>query len=80
MAWMGLWTTPDMPAAHQAGIRETALAQLQTPKIKKLLAGLGLDMGTGATPDELSRSLRAASNMLAATLKATLKAFGFKPE
>ena len=32
--------------------------------------GLGLEMGTGATPDDLSRGLRAASEKQAATLKA----------
>ena len=52
------------------------LKVLQQPKVREQFAGLGLDAGSGATQDELSRSLRVASDKQAATLKA----IGFKPE
>lgn len=76
VVWMGLWTTPDVPAANQAKVREAVLKVLQNPKVREQFAGLGLDPGTGATPDELSRSLKAASDKQAGQLKA----IGFKPE
>jgi tripartite-type tricarboxylate transporter receptor subunit TctC len=76
VVWMGLWTTPDVPAAHQARLREATLKALQNPRLREQFAGLGLDAGSGATPEELARSLRAASERQAATLKA----MGFKPE
>ena len=76
VVWMGLWTTPDVPAANQARLRDAVLKVMQSPKVREQFAGLGLEMGSGATPDELSRGLRAASDKQAATLKA----IGFKPE
>ncbi|MEY2683313.1 MAG: putative extra-cytoplasmic solute receptor [Pseudomonadota bacterium] len=76
VVWMGLWTTPDVPAANQAKVRDAVLKVLQTPKVREQFAGLGLEMGTAATPDDLSRSLKAASDKQAALLKA----IGFKPE
>ena len=76
VVWIGLWTTPDVPAAAQAKVRDAVLKVLQQPKAREQFAGLGLDIGSGASQDELSRSLRAASDKQAATLKA----IGFKPE
>jgi len=76
VVWMGLWTTPDVPATNQAKLREAVLKVMQNPKVREQFAGLGLEMGSGATPDELSRSLKTASEKQAALLKA----IGFKPE
>lgn len=76
VVWMGLWTTPDVPAANQAKLRDAVLKVMQNPKVREQFAALGLEMGSGATPDELSRGLRTASDKQAATLKA----IGFKPE
>lgn len=74
--WMGLWTTPDVPAAAQTRIRDAVLKVLQQAKVREQFAGLGMEPGTGATPEDLSRSLRAASERQSATLKA----IGFRPE
>ncbi len=76
VVWMGLWTTPDVPAANQAKVRDAVLKVMQNPKVREQFAGLGLEMGSGATPDELARGLKAASDKQAALLKA----IGFKPE
>ena len=76
VVWMGLWTTPDVPAANQARLREAVLKVMQNPKVQQQFAGLGLEMGSGATPDELARGLKVASDKQAALLKA----IGFKPE
>jgi tripartite-type tricarboxylate transporter receptor subunit TctC len=74
--WMGLWATPDVPAAAQAKIRDAVLKVIQSPKVRERFAALGMEPGTGATPEEMSRTLRAASERQAATLKG----IGFKPE
>lgn len=74
--WIGLFTTPDMPAAIQTKMREAALKALQDPKARESLATIGLAPGSAATPDELMASLRAASDRQAATLQA----IGFKTE
>lgn len=75
--WVGLWTTPDMPAPIQQKMREATLKALQDPKLRDAFTNtMGWAMGSGATPDEMLASLRAASDKQAATLKA----IGFKPD
>jgi len=77
VSWVGLWTTPDMPAAIQQRLREATLRALQDPKLREVFTGtMGWSMGSGATSDELSASLRAAS----ARQAALLQSIGFKPE
>jgi tripartite-type tricarboxylate transporter receptor subunit TctC len=75
-AWMGLFVTPDVPAAAQARLREAVVKVLEQPAVRQRFAGMGLDMVPSASADELARSLRAASDRQVATLKAV----GFKPE
>lgn len=75
-AWMGLWTTPDVPAPVQTRLREATLKVLQLPKLREQFASLGMDPATGAPPDELLRGLKTASDKQAATLKS----IGYKPE
>lgn len=74
--WIGLWTTPDVPAPIQARMREATLKALQDPKLRDSLAMLGLAPGTGSTPDELMAQLRTASEKQGAMLQA----IGFRPE
>lgn len=77
MGWVGIWTTPDVPAAIQNKFREAVLKALQEPKLRELFTGtFGWTMGSAATPDEINASLRTASERQAAKLKA----IGFKPE
>lgn len=77
VSWVGIWTTPDMAPAIQQKMREAILKALQDSKLRELFTGtMGWAMGSGATPEELSASLRAASDRQAAMLKA----IGFKPE
>lgn len=76
VVWIGLWTTPDMPAPIQQKMREATLKALQDPKLRETFATLGLTAGQGATPEELMSGLRSASDRQAATLQA----IGFKPE
>lgn len=74
--WIGLWTTPDMPAPIQQKLRDATLKALQDPKLRDTYATLGLAPGQGASPDDLMAGLRAASDRQAAMLQA----IGFKPE
>jgi tripartite-type tricarboxylate transporter receptor subunit TctC len=76
VAWMGLWVRPDVPAEVQAKVRETALKVMAQPAVKARLAELGSDPGTGATPEELTKSLRAAYEKQGATLRN----LGVKPQ
>ena len=59
-----------------ARLREATLKVLQMPRVREQFAALALDPGSGASPEELGRMLRTASDKQAATLKA----IGFKPE
>jgi tripartite-type tricarboxylate transporter receptor subunit TctC len=76
VAWIGLWTTPDVPADIQAKVREATLKALQQPKVAERFKELGTDVGQPLTPEQLSQALRTASDKHAANLKA----IGFKPE
>ena len=76
IAWIGLWTTPDVPADIQAKVREATLKVLQQPKVAERFKELGTDVGQPLTPEQLSQSLRVASDKHGANLKA----IGFKPE
>lgn len=74
--WMGLFVTPDVPAAAQARLRDAVLKVLQQPAVRERFAGLGLEIGPPVTPDELTRAMRAAHERQGAQLRA----IGFKPE
>lgn len=76
VAWMGLWLKPDVPADVQAKIRQTALKVMSQPSVQARLAELGNEAGRGATPEELAKSLRSASDKQGATLRA----LGIKPQ
>jgi tripartite-type tricarboxylate transporter receptor subunit TctC len=76
VAWMGLWIKPDVPAEVQARIRQATLKAMTQPAVQARLAELGNDAGTGASPEELAKSLRAAYDKQGATLRA----LGIKPQ
>lgn len=77
VSWVGLWTTPDMAPAIQKKLREATLKALQDPKLREAFNTiLGSSAVSGATPDELTASLKGASERQAAMLKA----IAFKPE
>lgn len=76
VAWVGLWTTPDVPAAAQEKIRAAALKSLDNAATKAKLAALGVEIGSKATPEELAKGLKDAYERQGAVLKA----INFKPE
>ena len=76
VVWVGLFTTPDMAPAIQTKMREATLKALQDPKLREMLANLGMGASSNATPDELMAQLRVASDKQAAMLQS----IGFRPE
>jgi tripartite-type tricarboxylate transporter receptor subunit TctC len=76
LAWIGLWTTPDVPAAQQSWLRAAVLKSLAEPALQGHLRELGFEPGRPRSPDELSQALRAESDRVAALLRS----IGFKPE
>ena len=76
VAWMGLWIKPDVPADVQAKIRQATLKVMSQPAVQTRLAELGNDLGSGASPEDLAKSLRVASDKQGATLRA----LGVKPQ
>ena len=76
VAWMGLWIKPDVPADVQAKVRQAALKTMAQPAVLTRLAELGSEAGSGATPEDLAKSLRAASDKQGTTLRA----LGIKPQ
>jgi tripartite-type tricarboxylate transporter receptor subunit TctC len=76
VAWMGLWIKPGVPDDVQAKIRQATLKVMAQPTVQARLADMGSDAGSGASPDELAKSLRQASDKQGATLRA----LGVKPQ
>jgi tripartite-type tricarboxylate transporter receptor subunit TctC len=69
VAWMGLWLKPDVPADVQAKIRQTALKVMAQPAVQARLAEFGNDAGSGASPEDLSKSLKRDYDKQGATLR-----------
>ena len=76
LAWMGLWCPPDVPAATQARVHETALKVLASPAVRERLLELGFDVGASRSPDEMAAALKVDSDRVGAVLKS----IGFQPE
>jgi tripartite-type tricarboxylate transporter receptor subunit TctC len=76
VAWMGLWIKPDVPAGIEAKIRQATLKVMAQPAVQARLAEFGNEAGSGDSPEDLAKSLRAASDKQGATLRA----LGIKPQ
>jgi len=76
MASIVLWIKPDVPADVQARVREAALKVLALPASRARLLEFGLEPGSGATPEEMTKALRTAYEKQGATLRA----LGVKPQ
>lgn len=75
-ATMLLWTRPGVPAEVQARTREAALKVMAQPAARQVLAEMGFDQGSAATPEVLARGLQAAYDKQGAELRA----LGVKPQ
>lgn len=58
VGWMGLWSTPGVPPAVIAKMREATLKATQSPAFRKKIEEQGMEVGSSATPEELSRDVR----------------------
>jgi tripartite-type tricarboxylate transporter receptor subunit TctC len=76
VAWLGLWTPPDVPAAVQARLREVMLKALADPALRTRMLDTGFDVGLPRSQDEMMRGLKADYDRIGAVLKS----IGFKPE
>ncbi len=76
IAWLGLWTTPDVPSPIQARLRDVMLKALADPAMRTRMLDTGFDVGLPRSQDEMMRGLKADHDRVGAVLKA----IGFKPE
>lgn len=58
VGWMGLWSTPGVPPAVIAKMRDATLKAMQSPALRRKIEDLGMEIGSPATPEELSRDVR----------------------
>lgn len=76
VGWMGLWSTPDVPAAVQAKVRQASLQYLQQPKAQERIKAIGMEVGLPLTTEELTKDLHTAH----ARQEAILRSINFKAE
>ncbi|HWP12072.1 MAG TPA: tripartite tricarboxylate transporter substrate binding protein [Ramlibacter sp.] len=76
IAWLGLWATPDVPAAVQTRVREAVLKALADPAMRTRMLDTGFEAGLPRGQDEMAAGLKADYERVGAVLKA----IGFKPE
>jgi tripartite-type tricarboxylate transporter receptor subunit TctC len=76
VAWMGLWSKADVPAALQQRVREAALKAMAQAGVRERLAEVGFEPGLPRGVEEMGKGLRADFERVGALLKA----IDFKPE
>ncbi|MCG2591492.1 tripartite tricarboxylate transporter substrate binding protein [Ramlibacter sp. XY19] len=76
LAWMGLWSAPDVPAAVQQRVRAAALKALADPALRAKVQETGFDVGQPRTSDEMQKGLAVDYERIGGVLNA----IGFKPE
>ena len=76
VSWMGLWAAPGVPPAVIARLREATLKATQSADLKEKLENLGMEVGSSATTEELSRDIRESYERQAKLLRS----INFTPE
>jgi len=76
LAWMGLWSAPDVPAAVQARVREATLKVLSDPALRTRMLDTGFESGQPRTSEEMARGLKVDYDRVGGVLQS----IGFKPE
>jgi tripartite-type tricarboxylate transporter receptor subunit TctC len=76
LAWMGLWSTPDVPAAVQTRVRDAALKVLSDPALRTRMLDTGFEAGLPRTTEEMVKGLKTDYDRVGGVLQA----IGFKPE
>ena len=76
LAWMGLWSAPDVPASVQARVRAATLKVLAGEDVRKRMLETGFEAGAPRSQEEMAAGLKADYDRVGAVLKA----INFKPE
>ncbi|HET8745901.1 MAG TPA: tripartite tricarboxylate transporter substrate binding protein [Ramlibacter sp.] len=76
VAWMGLWTAPQVPAATQARLRAATLKALAERGLRARMLETKLEAGLPRGVDAMARELRTDYERVGAVLKSV----GFRPE
>lgn len=76
VAWMGLWSAPEVPADVQARVRAVTLKALADPALRSRMLDTGFEAGLPRSQDEMARGLKTDYDRVGAVLKS----IGFKPE
>ena len=76
-AWIGVFSTPDAPAAVQQRLRDEALVVLAQPAVRERLTSLGLEVNTAnpPTPELMARSIEADHRSIGEALRSV----GYQP-
>jgi tripartite-type tricarboxylate transporter receptor subunit TctC len=76
IAWMGLWTAPDVPAPVQARVREATLKVLADAALRNKMLDTGFEAGLPRSIEDMDKGLKADYERVGGVLKS----IGFKPE
>jgi tripartite-type tricarboxylate transporter receptor subunit TctC len=76
IAWMGLWSAPDVPAPLQARVREATLKVLGDKGLHDKMLDTGFEAGQPRSVEEMDKQLKADYDRVGAVLKS----INFKPE
>ena len=76
LAWMGLWSSPEVPAAVQARLREAVLKVMADATLRSRMLDTGFDAGLPRTSEDMAKGLKADYDRVGAVLQS----IGFKPE
>jgi tripartite-type tricarboxylate transporter receptor subunit TctC len=76
LAWLALWTTPDVAPAIQARLRDAALSVMARPDVRARLAELGFEPGSASTSEQMATRLKRDHERVGALLRE----IGFKPQ
>jgi tripartite-type tricarboxylate transporter receptor subunit TctC len=76
LAWMGLWSTPDVPAPVQARVREATLKVLSDASLATRMLDAGFEVGQPRSVEDMNKGLKADYDRVGGVLQS----IGFKPE
>lgn len=76
LAWMGLWTTPEVPAPVQDRLRAATLKVLADPALRTKMLDTGFDVGLPRGIPEMQKGLQDEYQRVGGVLQS----IGFKPE
>ena len=76
VGWMGLWSAAGVPPTVLAKLRDATLKAMQSPELRRKIEDLGMEIGSPATTEELSKDVRESSERQGKLLRS----INFTPE